>query len=133
MTKAGQTCLTTCKIPMNERNLLLGLSGDQRRVSGALVFESVRESERATSTSSVIKFLDLKKPGYTRPLLLWDKRGGPPVPRDTRSKLRSFPLSERRATVQHPPKIEFLSSPRERERKVKISVELSDPGVFVHS
>lgn len=55
MTKAGQTCLTTCKIPMNERNL---------RRSPTLEAASRGARARAStrnSTSSVIKFLDLKK------------------------------------------------------------------------
>ena len=53
MTKAGQTCLTTCKIPMNERNLLFGsLWWPAACVRGSRFRESVRESKRACERAS---------------------------------------------------------------------------------
>lgn len=105
MTKAGQTCLTTCKIPMNERNLSSWSPTHEALFSRSFSRSLVRRSARAgahNSTSSVIKFLDLKKSGFSA-------RGGikgeTRVGRNARCHVTTFsptvrarPPSARRAT-----------------------------------
>lgn len=91
MTKAGQTCLTTCKIPMNERNLLSALVTG---VSGALFFECATRP-RPLLNSSTSRSRDAPRHGI--------KREESPVatelvPRDTE---HSIPATRASSRCQH--------------------------------
>lgn len=73
--------------------------------------------------------------GYTRPLLLWDKRGGPPVPRDTGEASILFPrwTGEQRSKPEIHSRIESFVPLRERARSqisADICCELLDRWLF---
>lgn len=117
MTKAGQTCLTTCKIPMNERNLLFVSLVTSGVCPGSRFRECARERlrPRPLLNSSTSRSWDTRG-------LRYGIKGRTPMPRDTG---RASILSTERAPVSRssfPTRSKIDFSPD------RLSLEILSPG-----